>query len=77
MLKADGYILRNKIGRTARMLRQARGWTQLQLAQRLRTSRAAVSNLERGEKLPTIETLRRLAKSLEVPARVVLRLSEY
>jgi len=77
VLKADGYILRNKIGRTARMLRQARGWTQLQLAQRLRTSRAAVSNLERGEKLPTIETLRRLAKSLEVPARVVLRLSEY
>jgi transcriptional regulator with XRE-family HTH domain len=42
----------------------------------MRTSRSAVSSLERGEKLPNVLTLEIAARSLNVPAWLVLQLAE-
>ena len=46
------------------------------LAGKMRTSRSAVSSLERGEKLPNVLTLEIAARSLNVPAWLVLQLAE-
>lgn len=69
-------LVRNRVGRSIWMVRQSRRLTQRELARRVKTSRAAISNMERGEKLPTVATLRRVAKSLDVPCSVLLRLAE-
>ena len=46
---------------TLRQLRQARGWTQQDVAERLGTSRSLVSRWERGETVPRARTQQRLA----------------
>ena len=47
-------------GRLLRVSRQRHGLTQKQLAIRARTSRAAISRIERGLVSPTVETLQKL-----------------
>ena len=46
---------------TLRQLRQARGWTQEQLARRLGVEQGAVSKWERGQAVPHPRTHTRLA----------------
>ena len=46
--------------------RLAAGLTQRQLAERMGTSQAAIARLESGTRLPTIETLYRLAQILGI-----------
>ena len=46
--------------------RLATGLTQRQLAERMGTSQAAIARLESGRRLPTIDTLYRLAQILGV-----------
>lgn len=61
-----------RFGSSLRALRRRRRWTQQELALRSRSSRAAVSSIERGEADRfTLATLERLAASLE--ARLVVR----
>lgn len=45
-------------------LRALEGLSQEELAQRMGTSKAAISRLESGRQRPTMETLRRLAEAL-------------
>jgi transcriptional regulator with XRE-family HTH domain len=52
-----------------RTLRSDRGLTQEQLAELIDRSVQTVSNLERGETLPTIDTLARIAEKLRIPLR--------
>ncbi len=47
--------------KTIRQLRQARGWTQDQLARRLGVEQGAVSKWERGVAVPHPRTRKRLA----------------
>src|ERR1035437_7543044 len=61
--------------RVARCLRQCRGLTQSQLAHQLKTSRQQISELERGESLATLGTLRRISRALRVPQGVLLRMA--
>ena len=49
-----------------RALRQERGLTQEQVAERAQRSHDTVSNLERGAALPTLETLEALAAAIGV-----------
>jgi transcriptional regulator with XRE-family HTH domain len=50
-----------------RRLRQKRGWTQADLAERAQVDQATISSLELGRiKNPTIDTIRRVAAALDV-----------
>ena len=55
-----------KIGRGIKRLREKRGWSQTQLAERAGLTQSHVSRLENGEHSPTHLTLSKLAEALEV-----------
>jgi transcriptional regulator with XRE-family HTH domain len=52
--------------KTIRELREARGWTQLELAIKLGVTPATVYNWERGKYEPTASKLRQIALALGV-----------
>ena len=52
---------KHSIGKTIAELRKAKGWTQVELAERLNISDKAVSKWERGETYPDISLLQPLA----------------
>ena len=52
--------------KTIRELREARGWTQLELAVKLGVTPVTVYNWERGKHVPTATQLRALARTFEV-----------
>ena len=49
-----------------RQLREERGWSQEQLAERADLNRSYVGEVERGRAVPSIITVAKLAKALEV-----------
>lgn len=53
-------------GRTVRTLREARGYSQEELAERATLHRNYVDSLERGERNVAIENIVKLAKALSV-----------
>jgi len=59
--------LKRAIGRRVRTARREAGVTQEDLAARTDRSTEAVSNIERGVSLPTLDTLERLAEALGAP----------
>ncbi len=63
---------RRRAGRRLRVLREAAGLTQLELAAASSLSHEAISRLELGRRAPQAETVRNLARALRVePARFV------
>lgn len=64
--------IRAAIGQQVRIVRRQRGMTQEELAGKLDRSVEAVSNIERGVSLPSLDTLFRLGEALEVPATELL-----
>jgi DNA-binding XRE family transcriptional regulator len=65
----DGAL---EMGRTVRQLRIAAGLTQTALAKRSGMDRTHLSRLERDRLMPTLPTLKRLAKTLQVTPRSLL-----
>lgn len=59
--------MKQGLGLRIRAFRQARKMTQEQVAEAIERTPEAVSNIERGQSLPSLDTLERLAFSLEVP----------
>lgn len=59
--------IKKNIGIKIRVLRKQKGLSQAKLAELIERSTEAVSNLERGESLPSIDTLIRLSDKLDVP----------
>lgn len=56
-----------------RRFREAKGWTQVELAKRARVTQALVSQLEAGKKAsPSVVPLLRIAKALEVSVEDLL-----
>lgn len=53
-------------------LRLRRGLTQRELARRARITQPYVTQLEQGQKMPSIPILRRLARALGVPLTELL-----
>ena len=53
------------LGQRVREIRTKRGLTQVDLAARLRTPQGRVSDLERGLRVPNLETILRVAAALE------------
>jgi transcriptional regulator with XRE-family HTH domain len=58
--------IRKKFGKRLRTLREERGWSQEEFADRAGLHRTYVSAVERGVRNPTLSVLERLAKALGV-----------
>jgi transcriptional regulator with XRE-family HTH domain len=56
-----------RVGANIRRLRKARGLSQEELAHRAEMHRTFVSQIERAVKSPTLETLDKIARGLDVP----------
>lgn len=64
--------IRQRLGSNIRRLREEAGWSQEDYADRAGIHRTYVSDIERGERNPTIAVLEKLAKPLEVSAGSLL-----
>jgi ribosome-binding protein aMBF1 (putative translation factor) len=62
-----------EIGRAVRSLREAKGWSQRELAEAARMTQPAVARCEAGGTMPTLPVLERLAVALDV--ELVVRLA--
>ncbi|QYA42103.1 helix-turn-helix domain-containing protein [Macrococcoides bohemicum] len=62
----------NKISEQIISLRNRRGWTQQQLADKVGVSKQSVSNWETGEKLPRMGKLEELAKIFNVTVSYIV-----
>lgn len=54
-----------ELGKKVREAREARGWTQAELARRAGMKQHTVSRFEAGDVVPTLTTLDRIASALE------------
>lgn len=64
--------IRRQVGANVRRLREARGWSQEQLAFESSLHRTYISGVERGVRNPTVAVLAEIAKALGVPAAFLL-----
>lgn len=64
------------LGQSIRKHRERLELTQEQLAEKSETHRTYLADIERGVRNPSIETVRRLAKALEVPISVIFQTAE-
>ncbi|WP_033339283.1 helix-turn-helix domain-containing protein [Catenuloplanes japonicus] len=62
-----------ELGKSVRDLRQARGWSQSQLARESGMTQSAVARFEAGGTVPTIPILERLARALGVDLTIGFR----
>ncbi|MDA2911417.1 helix-turn-helix domain-containing protein [Nitrospiraceae bacterium AH_259_D15_M11_P09] len=59
---------KGKLGRALRTLREEKGLTQTDLAEKVKVGQSYIAMLESGDKTnPTLEVMQRLAKALKVP----------
>lgn len=56
----------SSFGTTVRQLRKRQGWSQEALAERADLNRSYVGELERGQAIPSLVTLNKLARALGV-----------
>ena len=61
--------VKSRFGNTLRQLRDERGYSQEELAERAELHRNYVGGVERGERNVALENIVKLAKSLSVPPR--------
>lgn len=66
-----------RLGRNLFMARRRAGLSQEKLAARAGLHRTEISLLERGERIPRVDTLMKLAGALEAPATELLRGMEW
>lgn len=64
--------LANKIGKASRSAREALGLTQAEAAELLSLSTEFYARIERGQTLPSVPTLAKMARDLHVSADVLL-----
>lgn len=58
--------INEKVGKTIRKLREAKGWTQETLADEAGLHRAYIGQVERGEKNIGLQNLEKIANALEI-----------
>lgn len=58
-------------GAAIRRLRDARGWSQGELADRMNAKRTFIGTVERGETSITIRNMERFAKGLRIPISAI------
>lgn len=60
--------VRSRLARNLRRLREAKGWSQEDYADRADIHRTYVSDIERGQRNPTITVVEKLAKPFDLKA---------
>jgi transcriptional regulator with XRE-family HTH domain len=68
--------IRKQLGRNVRRLREAKGWSQEDLAEASSLHRTYVSGIERGARNPTLTVVSRLAMALKVKPSQLLAQEE-
>ena len=63
--------LTKEIGERIRGYRNKKGWSQSELAERAGCHFTFIGSVERGEKVPTIDTVFKICKALELPMDVL------
>jgi transcriptional regulator with XRE-family HTH domain len=64
--------IRTRLGRNVRRLREEKGWSQEDYADRAGIHRTYVSDIERGRRNPTVTVVEKLANALDVdPGRLL------
>ncbi len=64
---------KHRLGRVLRTLREEKGLTQMDLAEKVKVGQSYIAMLESGDKVnPSLDVLKRLAKSLRVPVTELL-----
>ncbi len=58
--------IRRRVGRNIKKEREAKGWSQEELADRAGLHRTYVSGVERGVRNPTVTVLERMAQALSL-----------
>ncbi|MHB8285982.1 MAG: helix-turn-helix domain-containing protein, partial [Caulobacteraceae bacterium] len=64
------------IGEALRLIRVFHGLKQNQIAERVGLSTSYVSEIERGQRTPTLETVERYARVFEMPASSIMFFAE-
>ena len=64
--------IRTRLGHNVRRLREAKGWSQEDYADRAGLHRTYVSDIERSSRNPTITVIEKLAKALHVSASALI-----
>lgn len=64
------------VGSAVRQLRDARGWSQEELADRAGLNRSFVGEIERGEVTVSLSTLAKLGHAFELPPSMLLKRGE-
>jgi transcriptional regulator with XRE-family HTH domain len=65
--------IRKRLGNNVRRLRQEKGWSQEDYADRAGIHRTYVSDIERGARNPTVTVVEKLAKPLGLEAGALLK----
>lgn len=68
--------LARRFGTAVRALREARGWSQEQLAAQAELNRSYLGEVERGDATPSLATIDKLARALDVSGAELLRRCE-
>jgi transcriptional regulator with XRE-family HTH domain len=72
MRKKARQSVTETLGRNIRLLRQVRGWSQGELAERVGDTSAAVCRWESGKRIPTLTTLERIGAAFQMPVPALL-----
>jgi transcriptional regulator with XRE-family HTH domain len=75
-MSAAGAALVRSFGMAVRQLREARGWSQEQLAEHARLNRSFIGEVERGAVTPSLITIAKLARAFELPASALINRGE-
>lgn len=65
-----------ELGASVRALREARGWSQAELARAARMTQPAVARFEAGGTVPTLPVLNRIAAALDARLEIAVRTAE-
>lgn len=68
--------IKQTLGANVRRLREQRGWSQEEFADRCGIHRTYISGVERGRRNPTVLVVAALAQGLDVPPSALLESSE-
>ncbi|MBE8716629.1 helix-turn-helix domain-containing protein [Cellvibrio polysaccharolyticus] len=63
-------------GRIVKQVRETRGWSQEVLADRAELNRSYVGEVERGTAVPSLSTVAKIARALDLPVSDLLARSE-
>ena len=67
-----GMVIRARLSLNMRRLRQSKGWSQEEFANKAGLHRTYVSDLERGARNPTVTVVDKLAVALDVKVGALL-----